>query len=128
MKHSTRRRQVSLKTTTYDRIRELRDVLAAKSGREVTLADAIERALESLEDAHSRGAWLSPREAAPVLEQRLRGVIVSALAQFVARAAPSIKIRSVNYVGDNIDVTCEDGTGIPIFAPLSESSAGPDAN
>ena len=57
------------------------------SGRKVTLGDAIERSLDSLEDAHRRGAWLSPREIGPVVIQRTQNAIAAVLGQVVPQVA-----------------------------------------
>lgn len=91
------RRQVSLRSAVWLKATQLRDVLAAITGRKVTIADTIERALDCLEDANSRGAWLSPREAAPVLEERLRKEVVSVLTQFIARAMPDRGLVGVTF-------------------------------
>ena len=91
------RRQVSLTYDDYQKAANLRDTLAEVSGRRVTLTDTIGRALACLEDAHARGAWLSPKEAAPVLERRMRDQLVSVLAQFIARTMPDRAFRGVVY-------------------------------
>ena len=103
------RRQVSLRMDAWYKAAQLRDSLVEKTGRKVTITDTIERALECLEDAHRRGAWLSPKEAAPVMEQRMRNKIVSVLAQFVARAMPDRRlVKIVVYPpGDALDVVLE---------------------
>ena len=89
------RRQVSLRLDTWRKAVELRDKLAAKSGRRVAISDTIDRSLECLAEAYDRGAWLSPREAAPVWEQRLQDQIASVLAQFVARAMPDRSLEGI---------------------------------
>ena len=91
------RRAVSLRTVSWKRAGKLRDELAEKSGRRVTLSDTVERALDCLEDAHRRGAWLSPAEASPVLEDRMRREIVSVLHQFIARWKPDVVVHGVTF-------------------------------
>ena len=93
----SRRRQVSLTGADYEKATELRDALTHVTGRRVTLTDTVGRALACLEDAHARGAWLSPKEAAPVLERRMRDQLVSVLAQFIARTMPDRILRGVVY-------------------------------
>lgn len=95
------RRQVSIATNDYRRLAALRDTLAEKSGRKVTVTDTIARAIECLEDAHERGAWLSPREAAPVLEARHRDKLASVLAQFIARACPEKRLQGIAFDTEN---------------------------
>ena len=85
------RRQISIATEDYRRLAALRDTLAEKLGTRVTITDTVGRSIGCLEDAHERGAWLSPREAAPVLEQRHRDKLAVALiAQFIAHACPEM--------------------------------------
>ena len=91
------RRQISLRTAVWERASRLRDERAAASGRKVTISDTIDQGLGCLEDATSRGAWLSPKEAAPVLEDRLRKDLVSAIAQFIARTMPDRELRGVTF-------------------------------
>lgn len=97
MTKQTNRKQVSLRIEAWQKAATLRDALAEKTGRNVTITDTIDRALECLADAHARGAWLSPKEAAPLLEQRLMDQIASVLAQFVARAMPDKTLAGVKF-------------------------------
>ena len=78
------RRHIAISARDYERATALRDALAGRSGRKATISGTVGRALECLQDAHERGAWLSPREAAPVLEQRHRDNLASVVAQFLA--------------------------------------------
>lgn len=91
------RRQVSLRREVWQAASDLRDQLAEKSGRKVTITDTIERALQCLEDAHNRGAWLSPREAAPVMEDRHRRAIMSVVAQLIGRVVPSKRLNKITF-------------------------------
>lgn len=79
----------------HERITQLRDEIAEKSGLNITLADAVRRAVECLEDAHQRGAWLSPREAGPILNQRHVDGIASVLAQFIAHYMPDRTLEGI---------------------------------
>ena len=100
MKHPARR-QVSLRIADFEKAIALRDAITEKSGRKVTISDTMGRALECLEGAHSRGAWLSPQEAGPVLEQRHQDQMASALAQFIARACPEKRLKGIAFDSAN---------------------------
>ena len=91
------RRQISIATEDYRRLTALRDGLAAKTGTRVSITATIARAINCLEDAYERGAWLSPSEAAPILEQRHRDILASVLAQFVARACPEKTLKGIAF-------------------------------
>ena len=91
------RRQVSIDTNDYRRLTALRDSLVEKTGRKITITDTIARTIGCLEDAHQRGAWLSPREAGPVLEQRHRDKLASVIAQFIARACPEKQLKGIAF-------------------------------
>ena len=93
----SKRKQVSLRAADFEKATGLRDAITKNSGRKVTISDTVARALDCLEDAHARGAWLSPREAAPVLEQRHRDRLASVIAQFVARACPEKTLRGIAF-------------------------------
>ena len=110
------RRQISLRTSVWERASRLRDALAAASGRKVTISDTIDKGLGCLEDAAARGAWMSPKEAAPVLEDRLRKEIVSVLAQFIARTMQDRELRGVTF--DN----SSPGAGIALYVHLDDSA------
>ena len=111
------RRQVSLRREVWQAASDLRDQLAEKSGRKVTITDTIERALHCLEDVHNRGAWLSPREAAPVMEDRHRRVIVSVVAQLIGRVVPSKRLNKITFSPstDMLVVHLEGIGEVPLF-------------
>ena len=96
-KTQRKRRLVSIPDRTVQALERLHQDLKAKSGRPLTFGDVIERALECLDDAHKRGAWLSPREAASVLEQRHRDQVVSVVAQLLARIAPERTLQGIAF-------------------------------
>ena len=117
------RRQISLRTSVWERASRLRDALATASGRKMTISDTIDRALECLEDANSRGAWLTPKDAAPVLEERVRQEIVSILAQFIARTMGDRKLHGVSFdhstPGGGMVVSVHlDDTAVPLLTGL----------
>ena len=122
------RKLVSVRSTTWDRANELRDALAEKSGRKITLSDVFERSLDSLADAHSRGAWLSPKEAAPLLEQRNRDRTVSILAQFIARLMPERQLRGVVFdpATQSLIVHLEGEAPVQLFMGGTETARLPD--
>ena len=91
------RRHIAVNVRDHERATALRDALAEKSGRKVSISNTVGRALECLEDAIGRGAWLSPSEAAPVLEQRHRDQVVSVVAQLLARIAPERSLQGVAF-------------------------------
>ena len=117
---------------------ELRDALAARSGRRVSLSETVERGLECLRDSHVRGAWLTPQEAAPVMEARMRAEIVSAIKQFLGRWSPETVLHGVGFApskipggGGTLTVHLEGGE-VPILLGgaefvASEAGEGPHA-
>ena len=93
------RRQISMchpRTTAASR--RLRDSMAEKTGTRVTITDTITRTIDCLEDAIQRGAWLSPREAAPVLEQRAPRQAGQRLgAVHCAHACPEKRLKRIAF-------------------------------
>ena len=120
------RRHIAVNARDHERATALRDALAERSGRKVTISGTVGRALECLEDAHARGAWLSPSEAAPVLEQRHRDQVVSVVAQLLARIAPERPLRGVAFdtEHDTLFVHMADNESFPLV--LSGPLMGPD--
>ncbi len=97
----------------------------------VAISDTIDRALDCLEDAHSRGAWLSPKEAAPVLEERLRKEVISVLTQFVARTMPDRLLRGVTFQpagmpggGGTLYVHLDEEVTVPMLMGAGELATG----
>ena len=125
------RRQISLRTSVWKKASQLRDALASVSGRKVAISDTIDRALDCLEDAHSRGAWLSPKEAGPVLEERLRKEVISVLTQFVARTMPDRLLRGVTFQpagmpggGGTLYVHLDEEVTVPMLMGAGELATG----
>jgi len=129
MAKQPKRKQVSLRIEAWQKAAALRDALAETTGRRVTITDTIDRALDCLADAHKRGAWLSPKEAGPVLEQRLRDQIASVLAQFVARALPSKHLYGITFHPNRrvVTVILEGSDGgeepVPLLMGATEASS-----
>ena len=117
------RRHIAVNARDHERATALRDALAERSGRKVTISNTVGRALECLEDAHARGAWLSPQEAAPVLEQRHRDQVASVLAQFVARACPEKRLKGIAFDPANGMMTVIFDQGDPIALWAGEADA-----
>ena len=63
----------------------IRATLQQKTGLKVTESGTVERALNCLHDAHNRLAWLSPKEAGPVLTERHQDGVALALSQFAVQ-------------------------------------------
>ena len=112
------RHQVSVRNVDFVKATALRDAITEKSGRKITISDTVARALDCLQDAHARGAWLSPQEAAPVLEQRHRDQVASVLAQFIARACPEKRLTAIAFDSANemMTVTFDEGDPIALWA------------
>ena len=83
---------VSLPTPVYEEARQTRDEIEQKLRRKVTMGEVILRGIECLQDAHYRGAWLSPLEAAPILKQRINDAVVKTLGQFIIQAMPETRL------------------------------------
>ena len=120
------RHQVSVRNVDFEKATALRDAITKKSGRKITISDTVARALDCLQDAHARGAWLSPQEAAPVLEQRHRDQVVSVVAQLLARIAPERPLRGVAFdtEHDTLIVYFADSEPFPLV--MSGPLMGPD--
>ena len=112
------RHQVSVRTVDFEKATALRDAITEKSGRKITISDTVARALDCLKDAHARGAWLSPSEAAPVLEQRHRDQVASVLAQFIARACPEKRLKGIAFdpANEMMTVTFDESDPIALWA------------
>ena len=119
------RAQIMMRSETRDLAAKLRDELVERSGARVTLADTVDRALKCLADAHERGAWLSSKEAAPILEQRHRDILASVIAQFVAAELPDKRLKGVAFKGNEMVVIFADGAERPLYAPLTPTDQGP---
>ena len=119
------RRQVSLRNVDFEKATALRDAITEKSGRKITISDTVGRALDCLKDAHTRGAWLRPQEAAPVIEQRHRDQVASVLAQFVARACPEKRLKGIAFDSANgmMTVIFDEGDRIDLWAGEADAHA-----
>ena len=119
----SKRKQVSLRAADFEMAVGLRDAITEKSGRKVTISDTVARALACLKDAHERGAWLSPPEAASVLEARHRDKLASVLAQFVARACPTKTLKGIAFDPGNGTMTVSFAEGDPVALWAGDTGA-----
>ena len=121
------RKQVSIHPSTYELARVLQDELSKKLGARVSMDMVFQRAFKCLQDAHGRGAWLSPGEAAPLLEQRHEGVIASVLAQFIGRSMPDRQLRRIAFDRQNksVRVWLSDGPPVPLYVDSLQMSPEP---
>ena len=110
-------KNVGIPIATYNKIEEVQRDLAKMLNRRITKGDVMQRAVECLDDAHNRGAWLSPREAAPVLEERHERDIVNVLGQFATHLGLPVAGFKVNRSQWTLQVVLEDGRDVMLFDP-----------
>ena len=93
------RKLVSLRRDIWRLLDLMRIVLEDKFGRNLTIGEVVERSLLCLADAHKRGAWLSPAEAAPVFLQRHRDAVECAMRGTAAwqRENPTALILAITF-------------------------------
>ena len=94
------RRMVHMSLTTYEKACQLQTKIQEKIGLEVPLGRVIERGIECLDDAYNRGAWLSPKEAAPRFERRIKESMMDLTELLLARVAPDRKLKKIDFQGD----------------------------
>ena len=92
-----KRQPINLPRPIYEEGCRLRDELTEKRGFQVSLVETVHRAFACLRDAHSRGAWLSPREAAPLMEQRTHDRMASVVAQLLRQVVPERKLEAITF-------------------------------
>ena len=88
---------VRLPMPTYTRMEATQGVLRAMTGRAISKGETVERALECLTDAHSRGAWLSGAEAATVFEERHQTQVTAVVGQLLAAVRPDLELDGVGF-------------------------------
>ena len=124
------RHQVKLPADLFGAIQAMRDELGERTGVTPTIVQVIDRALGCYLDACTRGAWMSPSEAAPLYEERHRQAVVAAIAQFAALVGrPAREIRFVP-AADRLEVDLLDSdevvsvfVGPPIANPEAHHKA-----
>lgn len=112
---------------------ELTDSIRAKTGETTTsMATVIHRALVCLKDAQERGAWLSPAEAAPVQEERLKRELVRVVGVLIPVLSPGREMSGISFDmesgamfihlkgGDIVEV----GAGVRLSEPRPANAEG----
>jgi len=121
---------IAVTPSTWNRANVIRDELAGRAGRNFTIAEVVARGLDCLSDAHARGAWLSPKEAAPLLEERHRQSVMSCIAQVIARFAPNVELEGITFdpANERILIRTVDAppvsvlAGTPLLGPERDSA------
>ena len=117
------RKMVNISGQAYGKARALKAEIEAKLMLDVTLGSVIDRAIECLHDAQKGGAWLSPKEAAPRFERRIRERIMDLTEQLLAKVAPDRKLKKIDFQGGHLRIWLDDET--PII--LAECAGGEKA-
>ena len=107
---------IQLTPAAHAAVVALRDQLAAKAGRPLTLAETVARAVACLTDAHAEQRWLSASEAARALRARTQEAIAMVVGQ-IATALGHAPIRlTLSADGDSgtLDVVCPDGQPLAV--------------
>ena len=111
---------LNVQVQTWEKARRIADELKRVSGRKWSLAQTVDRALDCLDDANHAAAWLSPREARPVMQERLESLLAHVVHQALLQAGHRVKhITSDNGV---ITVKLEQGDDIVLVGvtPMRE--------
>ena len=126
---SANTRQIVVSEAIAQRIEALRDVLADKAGRKISLGETVSRAVESLEDCHTRGAWLSPAESAPLNIERIKRVVVEIVDAVLRDAAPELGFRGIGWDDANglaVAVFHDDQAPVAVpIGPIPDRSEAP---
>ena len=88
---------IRLSGPIHTRLEAMRAVLREMTGRPVTQAETVERALACLTDAHSRGVWLSGAEAGTVFEERHQTQVTAVVGQLLAAVRPDLELDGVGF-------------------------------
>ena len=116
---------VRLPVAAWRLANRLSKTLTAKLGRPITIGQTVARALQCLDDAHTRGAWLSPREAAPLMEERNRRRMAHVMAQYIAKTQPDRTLRGMafNPETESMTVEYEDGESVMVATRVEAAEA-----
>ena len=95
-KVTAKRKQVSIRAEQWHKLNALRIELEIMTGREVQITEAMGRAIDCMDDAHRRGAWLSPEEARGVMDERLKLAVALALRHITEGKQPSLDTTVIN--------------------------------
>ena len=88
---------IRLSGPIHTRLEAMRAVLREMTGRPVTQAETVERALACLTDAHSRGAWLSGAESGRVMEERHQQQVTAVVGHLLAAVRPDLVLDGVGF-------------------------------
>ena len=88
---------VRLSQPTHTRLEAMRAVLRAMTGRPVTQAETVERAIDCLTDAHAGKAWLSGAEAGRVMEERHQQQVTAVVGHLLAAVRPDLTLDGVGF-------------------------------
>ena len=125
---------VQLRREIYEKADQMRNELSSlNAGRNVSMTEVVTRALNCLQDAHRRQAWLSPAEALPLLERRVIDLLAATAGQVasITAANPGAKlIRCETHAADRkmmlvFDTGEAELKGLPVFLPESLFGALP---
>ena len=83
--------------TTHTRLEAMRAVLREMTGRPITQAETVERALQCLTDAHAGNAWLNGAEAGKVFEERHQQQVLRIVGNLLARVRPDLELDGVGF-------------------------------
>ena len=120
------RRMVAVPSSVWDKASQLQYDLTERTGRKVTIAEVVSRGLDCLGDAHARGAWLSPKEAAPLLEERHRQSMMSCIAQVIARFAPNEQLKGITFDPANERILIHTEGAQPVSVLAGAPLMGPE--
>ena len=81
----------------HGKLEAMRAVLRTMTGRPITQAETLERALQCLADSHGRGAWLTGVEAGRVMEERHQKQLTAAVGQVLAAYRPDLTLRGIGF-------------------------------
>ena len=88
---------IRLSGPIHTRLEAMRAVLREMTGRPVTQAETVERAIACLTDAHGRGAWLSGAESGRVMEERHQQQVTAVVGHLLAAVRPDLALDGVGF-------------------------------
>ena len=103
----SRYKPVQLRHETFAKAKRIKDRLSERSGLNISMANIVERALTCLEDAHDRGAWLSPKEAAVMMEERVIGLLAHVAGQIATFMQANPGARLIGCKADRLNSSME---------------------
>ena len=89
------RRQVSIRSSDWQKASQLRDKASRAHGRKVTITDTISSALVCLEGSLAKPRTLRHRSDPEEMGERFRFEVINLLGQFIARVVPERRLQKV---------------------------------